>query len=1116
MMSQTLHIQLLGTFELRYGETLLADACPARLQSLLAYLLLHRDASQSRQHLAFLFWPDSTESQARTNLRNLLHRLRQTLPDGDRFLRVEGQAVQWQADAPFWLDAADFDRALAEAEEAAAAGDRAAIRVALERAAMLYQGDLLPGCYDDWILAERERLQRAFLDGLLRLACLLETEHEYGAAIECAQRLLRADPLHEPGYRALMRLHVLAGNRAGAMQVYGECTAALQRELGVEPEPETTALYERIRAGEELQPRSALAPHHLPTYLTPFLGREAYLSEIADRLADPECRLLTLVGPGGIGKTRLAVEAAREQVGRFADGVFYVPLAALPSVEAIVPTIAQAIGFSFYGGRDTRQQLLDHLQRKRMLLILDNYEHLLAGAGLATELLRAAPGVRIVVTTRARLNVRGEHLLPVGGLRCPETVPEAVSEADQYAAVQLFLAGARERQADLTPTLDDLAHAADICRTVQGMPLAILLAAAWAGMLSPAEIAAEIVQALDFLAADWRDAPERQRSMRAVFDHSYRLLSEREREVLQGLSVFRGGFTRQAAQQVTGASLRDLMALVGRSLLHRDAPSRGGRYEMHELLRQYAAEKLEQSSAAPGVRDRHCAYYVSVLEQFAAETKGPRQDAALAEMDRESENARAALEWAVVGDSERVLDRRHVEWLDRSMEGLSLYYDRRYHYLRGEAAFREAVQRLSSKEGPPGAKMRLWAKVLAWQALFLRQLGHPVPSQQPLRQALALLDAPELASQDTRAERAFVLFGIGWSNHLRDQTKASRCFNQGLALCRGLGDQWWAAGMLRGLQQTSKAEGDFEAGGRYGRESLDLHRALGDRWGIARAGRYLADNYALQGCAEEAERLARESFALAQDPGRTAHTAIQLMPLGIVLTWIGKYTEAHSALEQSVGLLTDQASLRSVLAEARVNLARIKIHLGEYEGAHAQVQEALALAQRIDHRNWAAFARLALGRLSLVDAAHARAREQIDDSVIAFREDGWRYQVREALASLAYAARGCGDGDQARRALYECLEPGDGKGSIWPVLYALPAAALLLLDQGETERAVELYALASRYAVVAHSRWFEDVAGRQINDAAVALPPDLAAGAQERGRARDLWATVRELLDAET
>ena len=350
-------------------------------------------------------------------------------------------------------------------------------------------------------------------------------------------------------------------------------------------------------------------PNNLPARDTSFLGREKEISEVQEALASHQ--LLTVIGLGGAGKTTLAIEVGitcvenARATGHFPNGIFFVSLTALQEPDAIVPALASAIGFSFYPGSEPRAQLLDYLHEKSMLLILDNCEHLLGGVDLFSEITRRAPRVRLLVTSRTRLNLQNEQIIHLAGMDMPAR--ESAEDIAGYDSVRLFLEHARRLRHDFKLSTENLKYVVRICRLVDGLPLAIVLAASWLAMLSPMEISEEIERSLDFLETEARDLPERQRSMRAVFEYSWNLLTQRERATFRNSSVFRGGFTRQAALQVMGCSLRDLMSLTDKSLLQRDW---GGRYQLHELLRQYAWEKLAQDSAAlEDIRTRHCHFY---------------------------------------------------------------------------------------------------------------------------------------------------------------------------------------------------------------------------------------------------------------------------------------------------------------------------------------------------------------------------------------------------------------------------------------------------------------------------------------------------------------------------
>jgi predicted ATPase/DNA-binding SARP family transcriptional activator len=572
--AMTLSLLVLGPFELLWHDQPLRFATnPAR--ALLAYLAVEPARAHSRELLAALLWPDHPQATAYTNLRQTLARVRKAFPAesaaGAR-LTITPQTVQVNR-AAVTSDLVRFDALLAECA-AHAHPDRSTCQSCLDRlqqAALLHRGEFLQGLFlphsqpfEEWLLLKREMLHRQALDLFSTLTHAFEAAGDYPQMCQYAARQLTLEPWREDAHRQLMRAFVYSGQRTAALAQYETCCRVLHHELGIEPEIETRALYERIQAGE-LSPVRLTAAHaaqNLPAQLTPFVGRESELMEITARLQQPEVRLLTLVGAGGMGKTRLALEVARSRLVAFPDGVVFVSLAPLSEASAIAPAIAAAIGLTLHGG-DPKQLVLQSLRDKCLLLILDNFEHLLAlpqaalhvegmnrgddqtAAGMVVELLQAAPRVQLIATSRERLNVRGEHLYNVQGM---EYVPSATLEhAVSSSAVRLFMQSARRTQPSLQLSTADLSAVLRICQLVQGMPLGLELAAAWVETLPLAVIATEIEQSADFLASEWRDAPARHRSMRAAFAWSWRLLSEAERQVFRQLAIFRGGFTRESA-----------------------------------------------------------------------------------------------------------------------------------------------------------------------------------------------------------------------------------------------------------------------------------------------------------------------------------------------------------------------------------------------------------------------------------------------------------------------------------------------------------------------------------------------------------------------------------------
>jgi DNA-binding SARP family transcriptional activator/predicted ATPase len=658
-MTEGLHLTLLGKPRISRDGAPVTGFISAKAQALLFYLAVtHRP--HTRETLAGLLWSDMPGTQASKNLRNVLSNLRALL--GPHLL-ISRDEVAFNTVASYGLDVELFQNSLA--------GSLAKKNLQLlHNAVELYQGDFLEGFYagealafEEWVIGQRARLKDLMVQALHMLVVRHVEREENAAGIDYARRLLVIEPWREETHRHLMLLLTRSRQRSAALAQYETCRRILAQELRVEVMSETTALYRRILAA------ATPPPHNLPPQPTAFVGREAELAQIARFLNSPQASLLTLFGLGGIGKTRLALQAALRCVdpatsadARFSDGVFLVPLSASEASPGLgsplIAALGQALAITFQGPLPPQAQLLSSLHHKDMLLIIDNFEVLPGEAQRLVDILHLAPGIKCLVTSRVRLNLREEWLLEVQGLDYPLEATDDLEALADSSAVALFIQEAQRVQAGFRLTPEVAADIVGICQLVEGTPLGLELAANWLRVLSCAEVAREIRRGLDFLTTAQADVPERHRSLRAVFDYSWNVLAEPEQAAFRQLAIFRGGFEREAAAEILGISLSMLAGLMDKSLLRRNAH---GRYEIHDLLRQYTLEKLQANVAEYDlIHDRHCHYYAGFMARYRTQLQADDCDAALAAVNQERENVRQAWDWAVrhrrVGDVETLME----------------------------------------------------------------------------------------------------------------------------------------------------------------------------------------------------------------------------------------------------------------------------------------------------------------------------------------------------------------------------------------------------------------------------------------------------------------------------
>ena len=634
---------------------------PTGLSSALLYYLAYQRVWVSREKLAFLFWPDMPEANARRNLRNLVLRIKDLPCVQD--LEAERNRVCWQVET----DVGKFEQAIADKDDA--------------RAVELYQGELLEGFqlgdyleFSAWLETERQTLYEMWHETVLKLVENCEVEGKHEQAAEALAQLGKNDPLDEDIIqRQLKQLH-LSGQKAKALNLFESFKEKLKQDYDGEPDKTTLELIEIIHSSDvpvstispKLQKKGDAFPkHHLPAQATAFIGREIEIKRLSEQLADPDCRLLTIVAPGGMGKTRLALAVSEQQFEVFNGEVFFVSFVSTSTSDTMLYTLATALGFNFYDHHKPKEQLLSYLSDKRMLLILDNLEHLLSGVGLVAEMLEHASQVKILATSRERLNLHAEWLFDLIGLSVPDN--ETVQGLADYDAIKLLIQTARRMQTEFELNANTTPAAVRICQLTAGMPLAIELAVSWLRVMPLEAIVTEIERGIGFLETNIRDMPERHRSIRAVFDYSWQLLSEREQQALKTLTVFRGGFDRKAAAEVTDVQLFELSQLVDKSFLN---VTQGGRYQRHPLVIQYAEEKAQaEPDKIIQLSEEHAWYYLRLLQAHTEDLKTLKRPETLELLEKDIQNIRLA--WF------RMLKTLNLEAIKTSTFALTEFFENR-------------------------------------------------------------------------------------------------------------------------------------------------------------------------------------------------------------------------------------------------------------------------------------------------------------------------------------------------------------------------------------------------------------------------------------------------------
>ena len=1005
--TKPLRAWLLGTPRIVVGERELTDeAWPRRgARSLLLLMLSTPGHRLPRDVVLDTLWPDADTSTATNSLYLSMHTLRRALEPGlpsgrqSGYVRVGGGTVGLDQRADVFVDTDAFRSAIARAD-AAKGRHRAA---ALREAVTLYGGDFLADePYSDWPVATRERLRRDWRRSVLELA---DVERDAGrplVVVPALEMLVGSDQTDEAVQRAIMRAQAAAGNRDEALRQFAHCVAVLRDELDANPAEETVALAESIRSGAPTAPVMPTVPAlrlpPVPVPPTRLIGRAADLAALELLLADREIRLVTLVGPGGIGKTRLAIEAVM-RVAQGADDVAFVALATVRDPDLVLPTIARALGIEETPDRPSAEQLRDALYQRSLLLVLDNLEHLIDAAPDLAALLEGNVGLRLLVTSREPLHVRAERVDVVppiavpalGAPDAPEGSEIGIADIGSYDGVALFVDRAQAVRPGFELTTANAPVIGAICARLDGLPLAIELAAARCRHLQPADLLGRLERRLPVLTGGPRDLPARLRTMHDAIGWSYELLDETERRVFRRVSVFVGGCTLDAAEAVAGPSdshnsdparrtMQNVIeSLVDKSLVNVDR-SEPNRFGMLETVREYGLLKLAELGEEPAVRLAHAAHFLDWAESAATRLTGPEQHEWLQRIEREHNNLRATFETLVGTDD-------IPDGALRLSRALFHFWRTRGYFTEGRATVERALERRASRN-----RARAWA--LAAGADMAATQGDHAAAEAMYADAVGIFDEHTDLRGIAEATAGMAMIALARADLPLTRERGERA----LVLSREIGDSRGVAVALNSLAAAAFYSGEFDAAAELWKQCVEAVTAAGDEHALSIVLSNLGAVELIRGQPAQAIERHIDSLAIARRLGDTAATIPPLINIGRAFVAIGRTDEARRYLEEAREVCAQHGD-RSNGSEALQVLGMTELAEGRPSEAANFLGQSLAMQQSVGDRIRVATTLELVAGLA-VSQGDAEAATEIFGGTEAMREETGA--KRETIDESAY------------------------------------------------------------------------------------------------------------------